>query len=54
MRNRQLERNKDTISNVIDDLVAEIEELEAINDTLSDQLDEANKKIEELENKLKP
>lgn len=54
MRNRQLERNKDTVSDVIDSLVAEIQELEAINDTLSDLLDEANKKIEELENQLKP
>lgn len=52
MKNRQLERNKDTVSNIIDDLVSEIEELEAINDTLVDQLDEANDKIEELMDKL--
>jgi peptidoglycan hydrolase CwlO-like protein len=52
MKNRQLEREKDTISYIIDGLVSEIEELESVNDSLRDELDFANDEIKQLKYKL--
>ena len=52
MRNRQLEREKDSISHIIDMLVSEIEELESVNDSLRDELELVNDEVKELKDKL--
>jgi len=53
MRNKRLEREKDSIDSIIYDLVSEIEELETINDDLSDRLDNSLDRIKELESEVK-
>jgi hypothetical protein len=52
MMNRRLEREKDTISYIIDGFVSEIEELESVNDSLSDKIDCLIDEVNELKYKL--
>ncbi len=52
MRNRQLEREKDSLSWIIDALVSEIEELESLNDNLQDELDILTDERNELKREL--
>jgi len=53
MKNRQLERNKDSISDIVDALVNEINELENQNDKLIDELDDSLERIKDLESEIK-
>ena len=48
MNNRQLERQKDTIEGIINDLVSEIESLETTIDTLQDKLEAQDDEIRQL------
>jgi peptidoglycan hydrolase CwlO-like protein len=52
MMNRRLEREKDTISYIIDGFVSEIEELESVNDSLRDKIDCLIDEVNELKYKL--
>jgi chromosome segregation ATPase len=52
MRNRQLEREKDSLSWIIDALVSEIEELESLNDNLQEELDIVTDERDEIKRKL--
>ena len=52
MRNRKLEREKDSLSWIIDALVSEIEELESLNDNLQEELDIVTDERDEIKRKL--
>jgi len=53
MKNRNLERSKDLATNMIDELVYEIEDLESQIDSLTDELGNSLDRIRELESELK-
>ena len=53
MKNRTLEREKDTISYIIDDLVKEIESLESVINNYVGWIEDLENKIEQLENNQK-
>ena len=52
MMNRRLERERDTILYIIDDLVSEIEKLKSVNDSLRDKIDCLIDEVNELKYKL--